>query len=305
VNTADSPPVRRPNGCHETISRLGLPRDRPFLVILQIGQTDIVIANNKTKSFGSATFRGAIMGGPVRSDNGNAEFRDYVPRRYREQVAPELERQPYVTSASTVPSAAELDRIRRTRSDHVLWPDVIPEPPESQGDRFLALLGRVGLVSALAAVVALLLVFRKPILEPVLETVRPLINADSQSKPIPKVAERVAAPDSGANKALAVALPAATSTGPQVRLAPPTQQQSSLSPSATPLGTPVRGVTDSEIQFGVSAPLTGPAKELGQNIKLGIEAAFNVANANGGSTAVSSDWSQSTMAMNRRAPPRQ
>ena len=44
----------------------------------------------------------------------------------------------------------------------------------------------------------------------------------------------------------------------------------------------VRGVTDSEIRFGISAPFTGPAKELGQNMKLGIEAAFNVANANGG-----------------------
>jgi ABC-type branched-subunit amino acid transport system substrate-binding protein len=44
----------------------------------------------------------------------------------------------------------------------------------------------------------------------------------------------------------------------------------------------VRGVTDSEIRFGISAPFSGSAKELGQNIKLGIEAAFNVANANGG-----------------------
>ena len=44
----------------------------------------------------------------------------------------------------------------------------------------------------------------------------------------------------------------------------------------------VRGITDSEIRFGISAPFTGPAKELGQNMKLGIEAAFNVANANGG-----------------------
>src|SRR5207237_2629172 len=31
-----------------------------------------------------------------------------------------------------------------------------------------------------------------------------------------------------------------------------------------------------------AAPFTGPANELGQNMKLGIEAAFNVANANGG-----------------------
>ena len=44
----------------------------------------------------------------------------------------------------------------------------------------------------------------------------------------------------------------------------------------------VRGVTDNEIRFGISAPFTGPAKELGQNMKLGIEAAFNVANAKGG-----------------------
>jgi ABC-type branched-subunit amino acid transport system substrate-binding protein len=44
----------------------------------------------------------------------------------------------------------------------------------------------------------------------------------------------------------------------------------------------IRGVTDSEIRFGISAPFTGPAKELGQNMKLGIETAFKVANANGG-----------------------
>ena len=44
----------------------------------------------------------------------------------------------------------------------------------------------------------------------------------------------------------------------------------------------VRGITDSEIRFGISAPFTGPAKELGQNMKLGIVTAFNVANANGG-----------------------
>jgi ABC-type branched-subunit amino acid transport system substrate-binding protein len=44
----------------------------------------------------------------------------------------------------------------------------------------------------------------------------------------------------------------------------------------------VRGVTDTEIRFGMSAPFSGSAKELGQNMKLGIEAAFNAANANGG-----------------------
>jgi ABC-type branched-subunit amino acid transport system substrate-binding protein len=75
----------------------------------------------------------------------------------------------------------------------------------------------------------------------------------------------------------------------QVQQAPLTQgQQASVSPSTNPLGqersinSTVRGVTDSEIRFGISAPFTGATKELGQNMKLGIEAAFNVANANGG-----------------------
>jgi len=46
--------------------------------------------------------------------------------------------------------------------------------------------------------------------------------------------------------------------------------------------TTVRGVTNSEIRFGISAPFTGPAKELGQHMKQGIEAAFNTTNAKGG-----------------------
>ena len=223
------------------------------------------------------------MSGPVRDDSGNSELDQYVPRRYREQGAPELERHPYVASSSTVPSAPEPDRLRRARSDRTLWPDPIPEPAESRGEGFLALLGRVALLAGFAGATALLVVFGKPILE----TVRPLLASDSQPQEAAKSAERVTTTQTIANKvALAaptvVALPGGPSAGPQVRLAPPNQQQSSLTPSATPLGTAVRGVTDSEIRFGISAPFTGPAKELGQNIKLGIEAAFNVANANGG-----------------------
>ncbi len=41
-------------------------------------------------------------------------------------------------------------------------------------------------------------------------------------------------------------------------------------------------MTDTEIRFGISAALSGPTKELGQNMKMGIMAAFNAANANGG-----------------------
>jgi ABC-type branched-subunit amino acid transport system substrate-binding protein len=61
-------------------------------------------------------------------------------------------------------------------------------------------------------------------------------------------------------------------------------QQASLSPVSNPSSgsSVVRGVTDDEIRLGISAPFSGAAKELGQNMKLGIEAAFDVANANGG-----------------------
>jgi branched-chain amino acid transport system substrate-binding protein len=56
---------------------------------------------------------------------------------------------------------------------------------------------------------------------------------------------------------------------------PPRQEPDSLK-------TPVRGVTDTEIRFGISAPFSGAAKELGQNMQRGIEAAFRAVNERGG-----------------------
>jgi branched-chain amino acid transport system substrate-binding protein len=44
----------------------------------------------------------------------------------------------------------------------------------------------------------------------------------------------------------------------------------------------VRGVTDNEIRLGISAPFTGSAKELGNQMKLGIQTAFNLINDSGG-----------------------
>src|ERR1700738_5249434 len=48
-----------------------------------------------------------------------------------------------------------------------------------------------------------------------------------------------------------------------------------------PVGPPVRGVTDAEIRFGIAAPFSGPAKELGRQMKLGIDTAFNRINDTG------------------------
>jgi branched-chain amino acid transport system substrate-binding protein len=53
-------------------------------------------------------------------------------------------------------------------------------------------------------------------------------------------------------------------------------------PPAAVAPTGVRGVTDKEIVFGMAAALTGPSKELGRQMKLGIETAFNQQNDAGG-----------------------
>src|SRR5262249_4508932 len=50
-----------------------------------------------------------------------------------------------------------------------------------------------------------------------------------------------------------------------------------------PLPAPaVRGVTDTEIRFGIAAPFSGSARELGRLMKLGIDTAFGMINAAGG-----------------------
>jgi branched-chain amino acid transport system substrate-binding protein len=53
-------------------------------------------------------------------------------------------------------------------------------------------------------------------------------------------------------------------------------------PEAVAAGSPVRGVTDQEIRFGMAAPFSGAAKELGRQMKLGIDTAFNRINEAGG-----------------------
>jgi ABC-type branched-subunit amino acid transport system substrate-binding protein len=55
--------------------------------------------------------------------------------------------------------------------------------------------------------------------------------------------------------------------------------------SATERAPAAQGVGDTEIRLGISAPFTGSAKELGNQMKLGIETAFNLINDSGGTMA--------------------
>jgi ABC-type branched-subunit amino acid transport system substrate-binding protein len=64
--------------------------------------------------------------------------------------------------------------------------------------------------------------------------------------------------------------PAAAATAPTLPI-----------PQTIPITT-ARGVTASEIRFGIAAPFSGSAKELGRQMKLGIDTAFNRINDAGG-----------------------
>jgi ABC-type branched-subunit amino acid transport system substrate-binding protein len=218
-----------------------------------------------------------------RDDGTDSELSKYAPKWSREQPAtPDAQRSRYVST-----SASKLRLLKEEQPPRPLWPEPVPEP-RAREDGLLTLIGRSVKVAAFAALVALLAVFGKPLLQHLA-----VLEPDSASAPtqVSRAPDRLTANDAPANRArvpataIAAAPPAAPSATAQAQQAPlsPAQgQQAALSPISKPQGSAVRGVTDSEIRFGISAPFTGPAKELGQNMKLGIEAAFNVANANGG-----------------------
>jgi branched-chain amino acid transport system substrate-binding protein len=210
-------------------------------------------------------------------DGTDPVLRQYAPKWSREWPrATDVQRQQYVNLSK------DEYHDRRIRS---LRPEPVPEPP-AQENGLLAQMGRMALVAGVAAVVALLVVYAKPLLEAASS-----LNSTSQNKQVAKLPDRQTANEAPANSVLIPAIATAPSTTAQTQQMPLSSgqgQQAALSPLSKPLGqegsvsSAIRGVTDSEIRFGISAPFTGPAKELGQHMKQGIEAAFNVANAKGG-----------------------
>jgi ABC-type branched-subunit amino acid transport system substrate-binding protein len=69
----------------------------------------------------------------------------------------------------------------------------------------------------------------------------------------------------------------------QAALAAAAQQAAAAEAAArVPKAPPVPGVTETEITFGMSAPFSGPAKELGRGMKTGIDIAFAATNEAGG-----------------------
>jgi len=75
-----------------------------------------------------------------------------------------------------------------------------------------------------------------------------------------------------------------TTTGPAPTSAGPSEAEPFGATTAVPArGIPsAQGITDDAILFGMAAPFTGPAKELGRQTRVGIELAFAESNASGG-----------------------
>jgi branched-chain amino acid transport system substrate-binding protein len=226
-------------------------------------------------------------------DDADPELSKYAPKWYREQPAtPDADRQRSLGPSPSIARWSTENHQNRQMQIRSLEPEPLPEPPERREDGLMALVGRSAKVAAFAVLVVLLAVFGKSLLE----SVSPL-NSASQSKQVSEPSDRLTADNAPANRALVPAAgiaaapgaaPSATAQTQQAPLSPAQGQQAALSPTSKPLGqdssvsSTFRGVTDREIRFGISAPFSGSAKELGQNMKRGIEAAFNVANAKGG-----------------------
>jgi len=159
----------------------------------------------------------------------------------------------------------------------------------------------MALAGTLAAFGASALIFAKPISQyvyalfatdssPVQTAKSDLLTRNNVSRnDLAAPATQVASASDPALVPIPVAQPAAASvvraaeaTVGQSSASGPMQQQASLRQEPSGVKSLVRGVTDNEIRFGISAAFSGPAKELGQNMRLGIETAFKVANADGG-----------------------
>jgi ABC-type branched-subunit amino acid transport system substrate-binding protein len=246
------------------------------------------------------------MADPIRDDD-PSDIARFAPRRLREQPPSPADR-PYIASSPLAPwnkereanQERDVHQERRTMAERDSWPERVPEPPVRFEEGSSSLFVRISLVVIFAAVVALGVIFARPIAQgvrawfdiaqPSNSADRPAANPTANNAPlnepvVPKT-QVAAAP---AVVPATVAQPAPASPAPAVVPVAPSpanaQQQASLAPAAQPQGsvrTSVRGVTDTEIRFGISAPFSGATKELGQNMQRGIEAAFREANAKGG-----------------------
>src|SRR5262252_5532714 len=211
----------------------------------------------------------------------------YAPRRIRETQQP---RDASTTlAANTVPS--RVDEVE-AESDDALpdrplpWrgmraPPVQPVPPPPQSERrTFATMREIALLSVVAVLSAILVVTLYP---RKLET----DATNTSARTLPVTAQTPGSVASEATRAIPPAPRVAVNESPT-----PVQSEQRASPGQAtaaaavaplhPPDLPFRGITDTEIRFGIAAPFSGSAKELGRQMKLGIDTMFSAINAGGG-----------------------
>jgi branched-chain amino acid transport system substrate-binding protein len=227
------------------------------------------------------------MGNASQRPTGTQGSLHYAPRRVRD--AQQSRDASTTLAADTVPSRVddvgpESDDVVRDRP--LPWrgmrlPPVQPVPPPPQsGRRAFGIVREIALLSLVVVLSAILVVTlypRKP-------------ETDATNTPARTLPVTAQTPGSIAGEPTRAIPPA-----PRVAVnAPPapvqTEERASLAPATAaaavaplrPPDPPVRGITDTEIRFGIAAPFSGSAKELGRQMKLGIDTMFSVINAGGG-----------------------
>jgi branched-chain amino acid transport system substrate-binding protein len=212
------------------------------------------------------------------SGNESSGHKAFAPKKLREQPCIPAVSRLRAGSSSMSPSHTGEALPSFLKSEAVLQP-YAPEAvsqPQMQRRRYFVPTWMSWLM-VVASCAAMLIMFAKPLWHG--SSVRR--DTSSEAPPL-KLSDRLAAiflPTDSVTGIGATSETQQPSSGPAqpAQLAPLALQSEQKS-----VESPVQGVTDKEILFGISAPLSGAAKELGQNMKLGFDAAFKVANANGG-----------------------
>jgi branched-chain amino acid transport system substrate-binding protein len=201
-----------------------------------------------------------------------------------------------------IPWRAESDR--RAHDPFRIGVQEVPEPPPLERRRFplLSVLVLVALVAAVSAYVGMTFVARSlgVVAKDTLtekDTRAEMAAAEVPSPPPTR--PRAPAPQIAAPQSFVPAVPSVGMAAAAAAQAPPSPPVRADSVEPNPNGgartanvvaavnsaspnSAIQGVTDTEIRFGMAAPFAGPAKEMGRQLKLGIDTAFAAANENGG-----------------------
>jgi branched-chain amino acid transport system substrate-binding protein len=164
----------------------------------------------------------------------------------------------------------------------------VPEPPPLERNPVVvgALMGLVVAVAAIGAYVAVTFMTRPA--STVASDGR-VEQANADAPPSAAAQAVAAAPTVAPSPSFAPITPAAAAQAPTptVREEDSPANLAARIANAAPTATrnvqsTAQGVTDTEIRFGMAAPFSGPAKEMGRQLKLGIETAFAAINDSGG-----------------------